>query len=245
MKLTFIRQIWNALTDQLEANDIEGVNDAFCHSVLGNVKIGDEVLDIWAEPILLHGLDIDYLVRKLLTRGGNARCTLADRLKGGGVQKHVGKPPADVAAIELKVKGGSIWYVLSKEVNNPLPLIVMGIKGVDFNVELTPEHDQNKPYMLGRRTESEDLSTMVSIPDKNNVISREQVLVFCEQGQWKCKAVRTSDCKTYIPHKTGDLVMSGETVLLVDKRRPENIIRFQNGSDVIVLKCVLLNKNNI
>lgn len=239
MILTFIRQIWNVITGQLEANDIEGVNDAFCHSVLGNVKIGDEVLDIWTEPVLLQGLDIDYLVRKLLTRGGNARCTLAESLKEGGVQKHIGNPPADMSAIEVRVKGGSIWYTLSKEVNNPLPLIVTGIKGVDFNAELTPEHDPHRPYLLGRGTESEDLSTMVSIPDGNNIISRKQALVFCEQGKWKCKDVSTSDCKTYVPHKEGDLVNHNETVLLADKRRPENIIKFQNGSDVIVLKCVL------
>jgi len=239
MKLTFIRQIWNAFTGQLEANDTESVNDAFCNSVLDKVKIGDEVLDIWAEPVLLQCLDIYYLIRKLVTRGGNARRMLAESLKDNGVQKHIGNPPSDVVAIEVKVKEGSIWYALSKEVNNSLPLIITGIKGVDFDAELTPEHGHNKPYMLGRGNESEDLSTMVSIPDENNVISRKQVLIFCEQGKWQCKAVSSSACKTYVPHKTGDLVMPSETVLLVDKRRPENIIKFQNGSDVIVLKCAL------
>lgn len=249
-KLLF-KRIWDAINGKNPVNDTELLIWLVCNSIEGNLKsvnfvIPNDLLELYTDNPLYEDALLKcrgLLKDQLMTSGGEVG-KFAERLdENGGIQVKIGAPCDDLKATKITndrlPSDCNIWYVLSRTSSTPMKLIIKGngiyVSPIDpdkrpSNVIQSITLDPNKRYIIGRQEESKDNTTMITFPDKDQRISREQIRLYCDHNKWFCEQL-SKNCATFIQRKkSNNLLSKNEPVALVDNgNQYDNKIEFYNG----------------
>lgn len=241
-----VEGIWKAITGRLTADEIDGFKKAVCDALifsLNGFAIPYDGLSFWTnDKKYQKALEETrvYLLEQLYTQGGLPQY-IATQIGVDDITVNLGTPPEGTDATRLISQNlpsdCCIWYSLYFADNEPARL-KLEWDGGEF--ELDPANSAG--YTVGRETDSGDMSTMITIPDENNIISRRQAAIFFEHGKWYCTPI-SENCRTSFLQNTGDHAKPGKKGILVDSKRRQNRIEFSNDRMNIVLRCHLISNN--